>query len=69
MKDLKFEELEIIEGGNAAQKILGGVGLVAAGVGAACALPAIGAAATVGIVGSVIGGQILGATGVAEALS
>ena len=40
MKDLKFEELEIIEGGNAAQKILGGVGLVAAGVGAACALPA-----------------------------
>lgn len=69
MEDLKFEELEIIEGGNAAQKIFGGIGLVAAGVGAAFSLPVIGTAGAVGIIGSVIGGQILGATGVAEALS
>lgn len=66
--ELNTYDLEQIEGGNGWKKVLTGVGAVAGGI-AASTLPVIGTAAAIGISASIIGGQILGATGLAEALS
>lgn len=67
--ELNTYDLEQIEGGNGWKKVLTGVGAVASGIAAASTLPVIGPAAAIGISASIIGGQILGATGLAEALS